>query len=80
MNYFSLKKCLQVSYCECFHYFGLVEKVVTENKKVYWLHKWIVFFRVFSRLAYTKKYKCCMIFKFQGGKIDQKKLNKKIKY
>jgi hypothetical protein len=58
----------------------VIEKVVTENKKVYWLHKWIVFFLVFSGLAYTKKYKCCMKFKLQGGKIDQKKLNKKIKY
>jgi len=77
MNIFSLKKCRWVSYCECIYFIEIVEKVVTENKKVYWLHKWIVFFRVFSSLAYTKKYKCCMIFKFQGGKIDQKKLNKK---
>jgi len=58
----------------------LTEKVVTENKKVYWLHKWIVIFSVFSDLAYTKKYKCCMKFKLQGGKIVQKKLKKNKKY
>jgi len=54
----------------------MVVKVVTGNKKVYWLHNCIVFFSCFSSLAYTKKYKCCMKFKLQGGKIDQKKLNK----
>ena len=79
MNFFSLKKLQRVYYCRRSHLNKFIKKVVTENKKVYWLHKWIVFLCNFSSLAYTKKYKCCMKFKFQGGKINQKKLNKKIK-
>ena len=27
-------------------------------------------------MTYTKKYKCCIKFNYQGGKIDEKKLNK----